>query len=1640
MCYLLLGAQDYITRLSLTNLLLCARFQCSLLTLSRVIVALGAPNQTHINFRDSKLTRILQPSLSGNARMAVICCATPSELYLEETRSTLLFASRAKLVKTRAQVNEVLDDRSIIKRLQRELAEARKSAPGSSDQNKHVKDLERKADEAGNAAKEAKDKLNRLKRSILNSNVLFGGSQKRPNVMNQTVLGTLGGSLERSTVSKGKRRLSEGALGIGSNTATTPERGITSAGPHTTHKASQLDSMKPLSPSAEIKLLREALNAKNSLITDLTRNLAHSKELISGNAAELATANSSIAELQGASNTAYQEFQNLSSLQEETNALFEAEKKKSSEMQTVLEQTEANRASMEEALSQMQLEKQSREEQLESEMAEMKTKYLSFQSEHDIFAAQHSELQRRFEELETAHGETTNMLTAAQAERDQLQVIDAKNQLDVASLQSKLEESCKRTVSAVEKIAQLEAQLSESVSATGVLAYQLEEYRYEHEKLKKEHTLLVADSKDELQSFTETKESLEQSNQELKTMLETQGDAVSILSQRLETMSADLVASSSSIARLEETISAQALEHNLSLSDANAVSEELSRAKVALQTLKASIESKQVDVEALTCQLQSVLDNTHCDNPDIICLQEKSETGGKQLEELAKTVEDIRCQQRLCSMGIRETVTTLESLEKQILQVEDHVVESETKFQELHESLVVEKDCLQTRLQTTSTDKESLALSLKVSEELVMSLQKETATLQAEKTVQLEAESKLKQLLGEGNDEKSQLSEELASLKVQLEEKQLLVLESENRIQLLTKDSEAAQSSRAVLEVSLAAAEVSVAELKGSLAKEVANSEEVHSNLMTLSEDHTTVCEARDAAEKAIYALEMKHKDLEVLIGDLTSTKSSLEVERNHATSELQTLRQQVSDLELALASNKKLCNDAADKTTVLEAEKGTLETRLGCLLQEKSDLATSRDVLAKRVEEAQSQKESMQDELDQLILEKENINLKLQDSLSEKTDLEAELESAVAEIETMGEKLSGFGLSASAADEKLSVALDKIAALESAKLELQAQKDSLVKELEEATAEQAKSIKSLEESKSKISELQQSMSQAQETNVGASKELEEARNAWEKAEAAIEEIRQKQSALDFQLEEFNCNKVALEAESGSASAEIQLLNSKVCELELAVEAAERSTNEKSNELAALESQQELLQVELESSSLVKENLLKVQQERDEALTMLQLKEAKIEEMVAEKKNIVVTIEELQKTIALGNEALMSSSQNLKTVELEKRAVEDRLGLISQELTDTVAAKKKAESLIFAKDAAILELESNKDANTNELLQQARDAAIAADDELAEKEKELQTVRSRLTMCEEELNYLLDKAPSPVNGQLSDSELKERYEKLDADYLLLSDMLGKERTAREESEKELKRAMGEEQRLLIQEAEMRMETLRTRISELEKKLTESETDAYTAREANEKYRDEAKRLEKAATKLNREIDALKEDNQEVKRSKADFEEETSAKISKLVSSGNAIKAELYASKQTVMDLTERLRASTSIEESATRETNMWHERAADLERQLQALEEQNATLQEELQKVKSNIENTRPSSSDSDALAVKVKVMKKELASKDNRIKKLEAVRLTKDQCIALKKQKVRNSATCLPIMNEVLFFFLTPNVRLSTT
>ncbi|CAN1190541.1 Kinesin-like protein KIN-7G [Linum perenne] len=94
----------------------------SLLTLGTVIRKLSKGRNGHIPFRDSKLTRILQSSLGGNARTAIICTMSPARTHVEQSRNTLLFASCAKEVSTNARVNVVMTDKALVKQLQRELA------------------------------------------------------------------------------------------------------------------------------------------------------------------------------------------------------------------------------------------------------------------------------------------------------------------------------------------------------------------------------------------------------------------------------------------------------------------------------------------------------------------------------------------------------------------------------------------------------------------------------------------------------------------------------------------------------------------------------------------------------------------------------------------------------------------------------------------------------------------------------------------------------------------------------------------------------------------------------------------------------------------------------------------------------------------------------------------------------------------------------------------------------------------------------------------------------------------------------------------------------------------------------------------------------------------------------------------------------------------------------------------------------------------------------------------------------------------------------------------------------------------------------------------------------------------------------
>jgi hypothetical protein len=91
----------------------------SLTALGNVISALAdistgkSKAGSHIPYRDSTLTRMLQQALGGNSSTIMVCAIRPGHPYYEETLNTLKYADRAKKIKNKPTVNESAADKLI---------------------------------------------------------------------------------------------------------------------------------------------------------------------------------------------------------------------------------------------------------------------------------------------------------------------------------------------------------------------------------------------------------------------------------------------------------------------------------------------------------------------------------------------------------------------------------------------------------------------------------------------------------------------------------------------------------------------------------------------------------------------------------------------------------------------------------------------------------------------------------------------------------------------------------------------------------------------------------------------------------------------------------------------------------------------------------------------------------------------------------------------------------------------------------------------------------------------------------------------------------------------------------------------------------------------------------------------------------------------------------------------------------------------------------------------------------------------------------------------------------------------------------------------------------------------------------------
>ncbi|TDH00660.1 hypothetical protein EPR50_G00190560 [Perca flavescens] len=101
-----------------------AKINLSLSALGNVISALADGRSSHVPYRDSKLTRLLQDSLGGNAKTVMVATLGPAPQHYDETLTTLRYANRAKNIQNQPRVNEDPKD-ALLREFQLEIARLR---------------------------------------------------------------------------------------------------------------------------------------------------------------------------------------------------------------------------------------------------------------------------------------------------------------------------------------------------------------------------------------------------------------------------------------------------------------------------------------------------------------------------------------------------------------------------------------------------------------------------------------------------------------------------------------------------------------------------------------------------------------------------------------------------------------------------------------------------------------------------------------------------------------------------------------------------------------------------------------------------------------------------------------------------------------------------------------------------------------------------------------------------------------------------------------------------------------------------------------------------------------------------------------------------------------------------------------------------------------------------------------------------------------------------------------------------------------------------------------------------------------------------------------------------------------------------
>jgi chromosome segregation ATPase len=533
-------------------------------------------------------------------------------------------------------------------------------------------------------------------------------------------------------------------------------------------------------------------------------------------------------------------------------------------------------------------------------------------------------------------------------------------------------------------------------------------------------------------------------------------------------------------------------------------------------------------------------------------------------------------------------------------------------------------------------------------------------------------------------------------------------------------------------------------------------------------------------------------------------------------------------------------------------------------------------------------------------------------------------------------------------------------------------------------------------------------------------------------AQASIIALKSKIDGLEAEKAELNDQ---LKEESQKHIAEVDDLN---CKLEYMRSEIQIKTHEREMILADLDGKNAMVQ-------LLENELNKLRTSESALLQKLQIATTEIESLRREKdemkgklfketEELKMTKDELirahdivessnkrlgemkQKVIDLEDELESKNSMLLQSQDTLQREREKlSLGLLEsqrhcRELQSELDTFKsgKFEASNIGDNAKFSDLESENNqlkellASANISVDDARTAANMARMDLESKKREVIEAYDRISQLEEELETAYTKISALHHPNENESNIRIVL----AEKRKLEDILEKERANWKESEAILRRQMSEEQRALIREAEHTMQILRSELSSSQQHVKNLETEAYLARQMKEDLAEKSRVCMQQIDELANKVTFLENENHRLKKAANTHQQnsEKEAQINLLSASLDELKVDNANKQSTIFDLEKVIENL----QSEKKELDKKSSRFMMEDHKLESLK-----LKREIRKLEEEIKRIKENESDSvSKLNDIIRELTQQNDTKDERIKKLQKSKITKEQAAAIKKLK----------------------------